>query len=339
MKLKTQNPGIKNTKGKYVSSGLAENRMGRKMPCYFFLLQLALSILVLFSQSQALAAEKTIGVIMTGNIPYYRDIHKAFTEALSSEGFGPGNVEIVLQSPNPEPMSWTNAARKLIAVGADIIVSYGAPATITAMNQTSDIPIVFAGVYDPVSIGLAGKNATGISSKVPVASLIKNLKSISNFSTLGVLYSESEKDTVLQANEIRQLEGGLNYRSVRFNIKKMEDTSRIANIDALFLTTGCAAMHCVNNIIDVARKAKIPTASTIGGGESAGIILTISANYQEQGKEAARLASRVLKGARPSDLPIQQARKVDMIINLKEASDMGLKVPFDLLTSATKVIK
>jgi putative ABC transport system substrate-binding protein len=287
----------------------------------------------------ASAAEKTIGVIMTGNIPYYREIHKAFTEGLAAEGVGHGAVEIIQQTPNPEPMSWTNAARKLVAVGADIIVSYGAPATLSVLNETSDIPVVFAGVYDPQGIGVTGKNGTGVSSKVPVASLLKNFKSISNFSNLGIVYSESEKDTVIQANEAKQLEAGMNFKSVKFNIKRSDDTAKIANVDALFLTTGCAAQHCVSNILGLARKAKLPTATTIGGGEASGIILTIAANPQEQGREAAKIVAKMVKGAKVASIPLQLPKKIDMIINLKEANELGLKIPFDLLTAATRVIK
>jgi putative ABC transport system substrate-binding protein len=299
---------------------------------------LVLIFIVMFALP-AEAADKTIGVIMTGNIPYYKEIHKSFTEALAAEGFGPGKAEIVLQSPYPDPMSWTNAARKLAAIGSDIIVSYGAPATVTAMNEASGTPVVYAGVYDPQAVGATGKNITGISSKVPVVSILKNLKNISNYSRLGVVFSSTEKDTVVQANEIRQFEGNIGFSAVMFNVKRVEDTSRISDVDALFLTTSCAAMHCVQNIAGIARKAKIPTASTIGSGENSGVILTIAANPQEQGREAAKLTAGILKGAKPSSFPIAQPKKVDMIINLKEATEMGLKIPFDLLTSATKVIK
>jgi ABC-type uncharacterized transport system substrate-binding protein len=280
---------------------------------HFFII----SALMFFSAIPAYGAEKTIGVLMTGNIPYYREVNKAFTDSLAAEGLGPGAVSIVLQSPHPEPMSWANAARKLVAVGADIIVSYGAPATLAALHETSDIPIVFAAVYDPPAAGINGKNTTGISSKVPVASLIKNLKSISNFSTLGVVYSDTEKDTLAQTNEVRRLESGFNFRATTFNIKRAEDVGKISNVDALFLTTSCAAMHCVNNILGVARKAKMPTATTIGGGEKSGIILTIVANPQEQGRGAARLVSRVIKGVKPSSISVEQPKKVDLIVNLR----------------------
>jgi len=307
--------------------------------------RLLLSFMLLISAAawllpaEAAAAGKTIGVVMTGNIPYYKDIHTAFSEGLAAEGLGAGSVEVVLQTPTPEPLSWMNSVRKLVAIGANVIVTYGAPATMTAMAETSDVPIVFAGVYDPKELGIPGKNATGISSTVPVASLVKNLKAISSFSNLGVVYSTSEKDTVLQANDVARLEATYNYRATKFNVKRPEDIAKIANVDALFLTTGCAAMHCVTNIISTVRKAKIPTATTIGGGEQSGIILTLSANPQEQGREAAKMAAQVVKGENPSSIAIGQPKKIDLIINLKEATDMGLKVPFDLLTSATRVIK
>lgn len=308
----------------------------KRLKSLFFSLLVAGYILVALP---AFAAEKTIGVILTGSIPYYKEIHKAFMEGLASAGFGPARVEVVLQTPMPEAMSWTNSARKLVAIGSDVVVCYGAPATLAVMNETSDVPIVFAGVYDPQSSGITGKNTTGISSKVSVATLIKNLKSIAKFSTLGVIYSDAEKDTVLQANEVKQLEGNFGFHSSKINFKKTGDVSKIGNVDALFLTTGCAAMQCINNIIGTARKEKMPTVTTIGGGENNGIILTIAANPAEQGREAAERAAKILKGAKPSSLPVEQPKKIDMIINIKEANDMGLKIPFDLLSAATKVIK
>lgn len=294
----------------------------------------------MFSVPSVHAAEKTIGVIMTGNVPYYKEIHKAFIEELSHEGLiVQGKTDVVLQSPTPDPMSWTNAARKLVAIGSSVIVSYGTPATLAALSETSDIPIVFAGVYDPQAAGLAGKNATGISSKVPVASLVKNLKGISNFSKLGVVYNDAEKDTVQQAGEVKQLEGRFGFQATLFNVKRAGDAAKIAHVDALFLTTSCSAMQCVDNVVGAARKAKMPVAAMLGGEETKGIILAIYAEPHEQGREAARMAAKVVKGAKPSTLPAEQPKKVDMIINLKEATEMGFKVPFDILTSATRVIK
>ena len=271
-----------------VTSALAKS--GRLLLSLLFLSIAAVRML----PAEAAAAGKTIGVVMTGNIPYYKDIHTAFSEGLAAQGLGPGSGEVVLQTPMPEPMSWANAVRKLAAIGANVIVTCGAPATMTAMAETSNLPIGFAGVYDPKELGIPGKNAAGISSTVPVASLVENLNAIANFSNLGVVYRTSEKDTVLQAGDIARLEAAYSYRFTKFNVKRPEDIAKISNVDAVFLTTGCAAMHCMTNIISMVRKAKIATATTIGGGEQSGIILTLSANPQEQGREAAKMTARVL---------------------------------------------
>lgn len=297
------------------------------------------ALLLSVAAVQTYAAEKTIGVIMTGDIPYYKTIHKAFLEGLSAQGLGPGKVNIVFQTPAPDTMAWTNAARKLIAIEADVIVTYGASATLAVFHESSAIPLVFAGVYDPQALGISGKNTTGISSKVPVASVLKNLKGISNFSKLGIIYNDDEKDTIRQAEEIKGLEGQFGFQSVKFNIKRYGDAARISNVDALFITTSCSAMQCVDNVIGVARKAKMVTATSIGGGEERGIILTLAPSAVEQGKEAAERVGMILKGTKPAALPIAAAKKIELIINLKEVSAMDLKVPFDTLTSATKVIK
>ncbi|TAL23886.1 MAG: hypothetical protein EPN94_08485 [Nitrospirae bacterium] len=288
---------------------------------------------------QAYAAEKTIGVIMTGDIPYYKTVHKAFLEGLSAQGLGPGKVNIVLQTPSPEAMAWANAARKLIAIDSDVIVTYGAPATLAVIHESSAIPVVFAGVYDPQGSGITGKNITGISSKVPVASVIKNLKGITNFSKLGVVYNDTEKDTIRQAEEVKSLEGQFGFQSVRFNIKRFGDAAKISNVEALFITTSCSAMQCVDNVVGVARKGKIPTAAVISGSEDRGIVLTIAASPQEQGKEASEMASKILGGAKISTISAESPKKIEMIINLKEATAIDVKVPFDTLTSATRVIK
>ncbi len=296
------------------------------------------AILLSLLPFSALAEEKTIGVVLTGNISYYKEIHDAFSSELAA-GFPPGSIKFLRQNPNPDQMSWVNAVQKLSTLGSDIIISYGAPATLVAISEAGNIPVVFAGVYDPAELGLTGKNATGVSSKVPVAGVLKNLKSITPFSKLGVVYNDAEKDTVLQANDVKQLEAGLKFSSVRINYKKPVDSSKIADIDALLLTTACTAMHCVNNIIDIARQKKIPVVATISGGEGSGVILSIFPNPAEQGREAAKKAALVLKGTKPSAIPFEQPKKIDMVINMKEATALGLKVPFDLLTSATRVIK
>jgi putative ABC transport system substrate-binding protein len=299
-------------------------------------LSLALAIaLLLLPVNYALSADKTIGVIMTGDIPYYKEIHNAFSQGIS----GTGGLNIVVQKPAPEPMSWTNAARKLVAIGSDVIVSYGAPATLTAIKETSSIPIIFAGVYDPEAMEIMRKNVTGISSKVSVEDAVNQLKAVVSVSTLGVVFNKTEKDTILQVREVKVLGGKMGFKTVLFDSKKSNFAQKIKGVDAILLTTSCTAVCNVTQIIRAARAARIPTASTIGGVESHGIIFTIEADPREQGAAVAAMSKKVLNGAAPSSIPVQQPRKIEKIINLKEASALGINMPDSVTGWATKTIK
>lgn len=290
---------------------------------------------ILFGFSYGFTKDVEIGVIMSSDVPYYRDIHKAFTEELALKGVKAG---IVIQIPAPETMAWINAARKFAALETDVIVTYGAPATQAALSETSKIPVVFAGVYNYKDLG-ASKRVTGITSKVSVAALLKNLKGISNFSTLGIIYNNAEKNTISEANEVERLGGQLSFRAVKFNVRGPSDILTIRGVDAIFITTCNRAMIYMDEIVKVARQHKIPTATIIGEAENSRILLTLSADPKEQGKELADMLSEITGGKSPSAIPVKAPKKIQLIVNLREANALGLKVPFDVLSSATRVIR
>jgi putative ABC transport system substrate-binding protein len=298
-----------------------------------------LAVIVLVSvflfSTTAFGAGKTIGVIMTGDIPYYQAIHKAFTDKMS----GKSDVEIIVQTPAPEPMAWANSAKKLVTIGSDLIVTYGAPATLSTMKATSSIPILFAGVYDPKAMNIAGKNATGVSSKVSLESAISHLKQVSNVKNLGVIFNKTEKDTILQVKEVKRLSARMGFKMVLLDAKKKGYAAKASGVDAMLLTTSCGAMCSVGDIISAARKARVPTAATIGGGEDKGILFTIMANPVEQGSVIADMALDVLGGQNPSGISVKAPSKIDFIVNLKEAAALGINVPGSIVSSATKVIK
>jgi len=275
-----------------------------------------------------------IGVIMTGDIDYYRNIHEAFVENMGNQ-----THEIVLQKPMPDPMSWTNSARKLTAIGSNIIISYGAPATLMTMKATSEIPVLFAGVFDPGSMSMTGKNATGISSTVPIEKVLKNLTKIKKISKLGIILSKSEKDTILQTKQIKKIENTFGFQSVLIAVKNKITASRIKGVDALLLTTCSAGMLNVKDIVEIARRDKIPTAAFMGGGESQGIILTVQADPKEQGKELAEMVKQILSGVNVSDIPVKEPKKIEIIVNLKEAAGLALNIPAELKSITTKVIE
>lgn len=304
-----------------------------------FILCLITIVTFLIFASQGFAEKKTIGVIMTGNIPYYIKMHQAFITKLSDEGY---DVEILLQRPYPDPVSWSNAARKLIAVDVDIIVAYGAPAALAAVYEKTNIPIVYVGVPKPNTIGIAGKNITGAVSNAPTSSLIRYLKKITSISNLGVLYSESEDDSLKQLEELTRLSNELGFRIVKINIKWLEDVKKIRTadkLDALFLTYSSSVNMALDAIVDIAKANKLPTASILKGDDNSGVIITLSASPEEQGEIAAEKVIKILRGANPGTIPPTYGKNIELIFNLKENTAMGFKIPMDIVTEATKIIQ
>ena len=143
-------------------------------------------------------------------------------KALVLKGYDQSNVEVITQIPNPDPISWANSIRKFNAIGADIIIAYGASAALSALREANDIPIVFADVYGPVETGVAksmvstGRSLAGISSKVPLVTLIRTAMDLKPVKTLGVIYNTREEGSLVQLKEARRIaaQSGLTLNEV-----------------------------------------------------------------------------------------------------------------------------
>jgi len=297
----------------------------------------------IFTGRSAPAAEKSIGVIFSGDLPRYHEAHKAFVTALARAGFDQSRVAIYVQTPNPDAMSWTNSARKFVSVEVDAIVAYGAPAAAAALSETDTIPVVFSYVYDPVACGVKKTNSTGVSSKVPMVTLLKTLKSITPFSRLAAVYNPDERDSVMQLDELIKNAAVLGFQIIEIKVKSPGEAkakmSRDTGADCVYISCSAAVDKDTQGIMDAANRKKIPAVTQVPGMVEKGVLLALTPSSTEQGEIAAAQVARILKGERPSDIPVENAKKVDLVLNLKAANALSLKVPFDVLNTATKVIK
>lgn len=287
------------------------------------------------------AADKTVGVILSGNLSYYQEVHKAFVKEMEKRGLDYRTVDTLLQMPAPEPLSWTNAARKLTVAEVDVLVTYGAPATLAAIHETRSIPIVFAGVYDPVAVKASARNVAGINAKVPLTSLMKYLRKISSFTRLAVVYCDAEPDSVRQVEELRQLEAQYGFLTVRMPVKRPDAVKRLSfsgTADAVFVSWSSAANEAFDAVVAQARKAKVPVVSQMPTLAERGAVLCLGPSPEEQGAAAARLTARLLAGERLLPSVPEIPRMVEFVVNVKEADALGIAVPGDILKEATRVI-
>ena len=117
--------------------------------------KLILGITVILSANIPLGAmADVVGAIMPAkNIPYYMAIHDAMTKELQALD---SNAEVLLQKPSPSIRSWSNATRKLVILGAEVIVAYGSATAVCIGGENANIPVVYSGAYKPVNCGIAG---------------------------------------------------------------------------------------------------------------------------------------------------------------------------------------
>lgn len=287
----------------------------------------------LFVSSATAKAEDMVGAIMaTGNVPYYVAIQKGLEEELAKAGAA---TKMAVQKPTPNEMAWKNSARKLVTLEAKTIVAYGSAPALAAMAEAPDLPVVYAGAFDPAGVGVAGKNVTGVEAKVPLQALVGHLKKISNFTKLGILFSSDEADSVKQADAVAALGGEVVKTDVKGGNITLPD-----GVQAVFLTCAGAVQNeeAIKAIVEKARAGKIATASVFGGSAELGVLISMAASAEQQAQELAKIVAGVVKGGGAASFPAVSGSKVELTINLVEAKTLGVTVPFELLGTA-KVIK
>jgi putative ABC transport system substrate-binding protein len=288
------------------------------------------------------AASRMVGVFLTSDLPRYREAHQQFMKVFSAKGYA-GSSEFILQTPNPDPQSWSNAARKYAAYRTDLIVAYGAPAVAAALKETDGIPIVAADAVLPES-NHNEPGLCGISARVPMFTLVKLLQEMRPIHKLGVLYNSREIGSVRQLDDIRKAARQLNIVVNEVNVGSSSGVdSGISQIlersDALIVTESSVICRNFEKIISRTRAAKIPVATSMPEAAERGALVSLEISPAEQGQTAAQVAIKLIEGAKPAQMGIASPKKIELVINLKTARELDINVPFQVLGTATRILR
>lgn len=306
-----------------------------------FLCIAALWLLALLHPVVCGASGRLIAAVMSSDQPRYREAHRAFVKALAAHGYTSANTEILLQTPNPDQLSWTNTIRKFNAYKPEMIVAYGAPAAQVALKEAEKIPVLAVDAYVAEQ---PPRNLHGVSSRVPMVTLLKTAQEIKPLRRIGIIYSSRE------AGSQRQLEELIKYASQR-GITVIEGNAAtpaaldrvlpdvLEKADALILTESSLACRQFEKIIGRAKARSIPVLSPMPDAAEKGAMISLEISPQEQGKLAAEAALQLLSGARPEQLSLAAPRRIDLVINLRVARELGIAVPFPVLSAATRLLK
>jgi putative ABC transport system substrate-binding protein len=287
------------------------------------------------------AANTLIAAIMSSVQPRYREAHLAFVKSLSARGYPPATTEIVLQGPNPDQLSWSNTIRKFNAYKPALILAYGAPAALTAIKESEGIPVVSADIY---ATEQPAKGMCGVSSRIPMITLLKTLQEIRPYQRIGILYTKREAGSQRQADDIRKIAVQLGVTVVDGNFSTTATLEAgintfIDRVDVVIATESSIVYRNFDRIINRAKTQKKPVAATMPDAAEKGALVSLEISPQEQGHLAAEIAVRILEGASPEHLSLLTPRRVELIVNMRSAREMGINLPFNVLGNATRVIK
>jgi len=307
-----------------------------------FTLMIALvAILILAMLAPLTVFATVIAAMMSSDQPRYRDAHRAFIKSMAMRGYTSPDTEIILQTPNPDPASWSNTIRKFNAYRPDLIVAYGAPAAMTALREADGIPVVSVDVF---AAEQTPKGVCGVSSRVSMVTLLNTMMRIRPYSKIGVLYAPREAGSQRQLDDIKKSSGKLGITVLEGSVTSATTLEKALNsmldkAEVIVVTEGGVVSTQFARIVSRARGGKIPVVSTMPDAAENGAMISLEINPQEQGHLAAEMATRILEGAKTEHLSLITPHRIDLVINMRVAREMGIEVPFTVLGSATRLIK
>jgi len=276
-------------------------------------------------------------------------------QGLREVGYVEGkNITIVYRSAEEKFERLPALVDELIGLKVDVLVMSSTPAALAGKRSTSKIPIVFIGVSDPVAAGLVdslarpGGNVTGftaMTSELAGKRLELLKETVPKLSRVAVLWdprdpnaASSWKESQLPAREL-----GMQLFSMEISSSDKYDTAFKEAIKAASAALAVAgsplAVSNRKQIADLAAKNRLPAIYHRGDFVDSGGLMSYGADQIEPYRRIAVYVDKILKGARPADLPVEQPSKFELVINLKAAKALGLTVPPIVLTRATRVIK
>jgi len=320
-----------------------------------FVLNLTLAPLVVEAQPTAKIARIGYLAIDQAASPHLRE---AFLQELRDLGYVEGrNIVIEYRDAKGKLERLPTLAAELVALKVDVIVAPGTLAALAAKRATRNIPIVFPVVGDPVSDGLVtslarpGGNVTGLSNLTPdlVGKYLELLhQAIPGISRVAILwhpggFAERTGKDVRKRADVAGRAMGMRLRFVEAREPEdfdnaFSDMTR-ARAGGLIVFPFAMFTNERRRLVDLAAKSRLPAVYGTRESVDAGGLMSYGSNPADSFRRAATYVDKILKGAKPGDLPVEQPSKFELVINLKTAKVLGLTIPPSLLGRADELIQ
>jgi putative ABC transport system substrate-binding protein len=278
----------------------------------------------------------------------------AFMQRLRELGWNERqNLSIEYRSTEGRVERSTELANDLVRLKVDIIVAAGTAVAVAAKKATSAIPIVFPLAGDPIENGLVsslsrpGSNATGLSLlKTDLAAKRLELlrESVLSVRRLAILANAGYPAAVNEMQEVQAATKALGFEVAIFDIRRAEDIEPVFEAlknraEVLYVCADPLVFANRVRVATLALGARLPTIYDNEAFVEAGGLMSYGPSFADMFRRSAEYVDKILRGAKPADLPVEQPTKLDLVVNLTTAKVIGLSVPPTLLARADKVIE
>jgi len=296
-----------------------------------------------------------IGYLTGGSVELEKSWIASLQQGLREVGYVEGqSIVVELKGAAGRADQLPGLAESLIRSKVDVLVTAGDAATLAAKQATSTVPIVMVTVADPVAIGLVaslgrpGGNVTGLSDQHAdlVAKRLEILKDlVPSASHIAVLLNPANPSHALQ---LKGLQAAAPAVSVTVLPREVSDAAGIDRAFAALKRERVGGLIVLGDrmfganrerIVELAMVNRLPTVYTHRWWVESGGLVSYGANFNDLYRRVATYVDKMLKGARPADLPVEQPTRLELVVNLKTAKSSGLTVPADLLARADEVIQ
>ena len=307
----------------------------------------ALSVNVVFAEDAMI----NIGILQLVEHAALDASYQGFVDALKEEGFVDGvNINIDYQNAQADQSNLMTISERFVKNKVDLILAIATPAAQAVASATTDIPILFTAVTDPVAARLVesnekpGLNVTGTTDAGPIDKQLELLlEMFPDFKTLGVIYNSSEVNSEVQAKQAEELATAMGWEVEFGTITSVNDIEQVANslagkIDGFYAPTDNTIASAMPNLVKVAEEKKLPIIGGEPGMVEGGALATVGIDYYKLGFQTGKMAVRILKGeAVTADMPVEALTDVDVVLNQDTAKAIGFEFSQSILDRATEV--
>ena len=272
---------------------------------------------VALTSAAAFAQTKTVAITAIVEHPALDATRDGVIEALKAAGYTPGDtLKVEYQSAQGNPATAAQIARQFAGARPDVIVPISTPSAQAVVASTRDIPVVFTAVTDPVgaqlvrSLDKPGANVTGVSDMAPVAEHVALIREIvPSVKRLGVLYNAGEPNSVSLVKALKDEAQKAGLTVVEATATKSADAqpaarSLVGKADAIYVPLDNTVVSALESVVAVGQQAKLPVFSADTDSVARGTVASIGFDYRQVGRQTGEVVVRILKGVKPSDVPV-----------------------------------